>query len=159
VGSRFAQVVLLALALCSPCARAQALPSTFGPVIGSAILCRSDLDNNYFHSYLQAAFGPSYKHEGGAYWFRAPNATLWGTPVSEVMVSDDTSPLVFVGAVAESSPDKLEQAIQGAVGIRHLARDASRFPLRVSNPGSTIAYFNTKSKIYCARFKPLPAGR
>jgi hypothetical protein len=45
------------------------------------------------------------------------------------------------------------------VGIRHRAQDASAFPLRVSNPGSTIAYFNTKSKIYCARFKPLPAGR
>jgi hypothetical protein len=159
VSYRFPQLVLLALALCLSTARAQQLPSTFGPVIGSAILCRSHLDNNYFYSYLQAAFGPSYKHEGGAYWFRAPNATLWGTAVSEVMVSDDTSPLVFVGAVAESTPDKLEQAIQGAVGIRHRARDASAYPLRVSNPGSTIAYFNTKSKIYCARFKPLPAGR
>jgi hypothetical protein len=150
---------MFALALCVARARAEGLPSTFGPVIGSAVLCRGHLDNNYFHSYLQAAFGPSYKHEGGAYWFRAPNATLWGMAVSEVMVSDDTSPLVFVGAVAEGTPEKLEQAVQAAVGIRHRAQDASAFPLRVSNPGSTIAYFNTKSKIYCARFKPLPAGR
>jgi hypothetical protein len=151
--------ILAAAALCLPQAQAWALPSTFAPVIGSALLCRAHLDNAYFYSYLEAAFGPSYKHEGGAYWFKAPGATLWGAPVSELMVSDDTSPLVFVGAVADSPPETLEQSIRNAAGTRHVALDASRYPLRVSNPGSTIAYFNTKSKIYCARFKPLPAGR
>jgi hypothetical protein len=157
--TRRLQAALFSLAFGLPWACAAALPSTFAPVIGSALLCRDQIDNNYFYTYLQAAFGPSYKHEGGAYWFKSPDATLWGMPVSEVMVSDDTSPLVFVAAVAEGTPDKLEQAIQGAVGIRHPAQDASRYPLRVSNPGSTIAYFKTKSKIYCARFKPLPPGR
>jgi hypothetical protein len=156
---RAKKVALLALALSLPSLQVHAAPSTFGPVIGSALLCRSHLDSGYFYAYLQSAFGPSYKHEGGAYWFKAPDASLWGAPVSEVMVSDDTSPLVFVAAVADTSPDMLEQAIEGAAGIRHRARDASRFPLRVSNPGSTIAYFNNRSKIYCARFKPLPAGR
>jgi hypothetical protein len=150
---------LLTAALCLTLGHAQALPSTFAPVIGSALLCRGQLDNAYFYSYFQSAFGPSYKHEGGAYWFRTADASLWGTPVSEVMVSDDTSPLVFVGAVAEAAPQQLAQAIRGAVGIGYAAADGSAFPLRVSNPGSTIAYFNTKSKIYCARFKPLPAGR
>jgi len=132
--------------------------STFGPVIGSALLCRSHLDNGYFYSWLQAAFGAPYKHEGGAYWFRTGEATLWGTPVTEVMVSDDTSELVFVAAVAEAPPDQLEQAIRGAAGVRHLAADASTYPLRVSNAGSTIAYYNVagKSKIYCAKFKALP---
>jgi hypothetical protein len=150
--------MVVALALVLPPVGAAALPSTFAPVIGSALLCRSQLDNHYFYSYLQGAFGPAYKHEGGAWWFRAPDATLWGMPVSELMVSDDTSPLVFVGAVAEGSPDKLAQAIEGAAGVRHQAGDASRYPLRTSSPGSTIAYFNDKSKIYCARFKPLPPG-
>lgn len=145
-------------ALALACLPAQAMPSTFGPVIGSALLCRSHLDNVYFHSYLQAMFGPAYKREGGAYWFKT-DATLWGARVSEVMVSDDTSELVFVGAVTDSAPDKLEQAIHAAAGTRHRPVDASAFPLRVSNPGSTIAYFNSKSKIYCARFKPLPANR
>jgi hypothetical protein len=154
------RTLLVTFALCLPLAPAAALPSTFGPVIGSALLCRSQLDNAYFYSYLETAFGPSYKHEGGAYWFKAPvDATLWGTPVSEIMVSDDTSPLVFVGAVAESTPEQLEQSIRAAAGMRHLAADGSPYPLRVSNPGSTIAYFNAKSKIYCARFKPLPPGR
>jgi hypothetical protein len=131
-------------------------PSTFGPVIGSALLCRDHLDNRYFYSWLETAFGPPYKHEGGAYWFRTGEATLWGAPVSEVMVSDDTSELVFLAAVAEVPPDQLEQAIRGAAGLRHLAADASSHPLRMSAPGSTIAYYNTKSKIYCAKFKPLP---
>ena len=134
-------------------------PSTFGAVIGNALLCRDQLDNAYFYTWLQTAFGAPYQHAGGAYWFRTGEATLWGTPVTEVMVSDDTSELVFVAAVAEVPPDELEQAIRGAAGVRHLAADASAYPLRISAPGSTIAYYNGKSKIYCARFKPLPPGR
>jgi hypothetical protein len=133
-------------------------PSTFGPVIGSALLCRDHLDNRYFYSWLKTAFGPPWKHEGGAYWFRTGEATLWGAPVTEVMVSDDTSALVFVAAVAEVPPDQLEQSIRAAAGIRHLAADASATPLRISNAGSKIAYYPVagKSKIYCAKFKPLP---
>ena len=163
---RLAPTLTLSLALLAsagmppPCA-AQAgdgkPPSTFGPVIGSALLCRDHVENGYFYSYMKTAFGAPYKHEGGAYWFRTlEGTTLWGAPVSEVMVSDDTSELVFVAAVAEVPPDQLEQSIRTAVGVRHLAADASAYPLRVSNAGSKIAYYNTKSKIYCAKFKPLP---
>ena len=136
-------------------------PSTFAPVIGSALLCRDHIDNRYFYSWLTSRFGAPYKHAGGAWWFRTGEATLWGAPVTEVMVSDDTSELVFVAAVAEVPPDQLEQAIRGAAGVQHLAADASPYPLRVSNAGSTIAYYNAgaKSKIYCAKFKPLPPRR
>ena len=149
----------IAAALALLCAvPAQAAPSTFGPVIGSAILCRSHLDNAYFHSWLSAAFGPAYKHEGGAYWFKA-DGTLWGAPVAEVMVSDDTSELVFVGAITETTPDKLDEAIRGTAGTRHVAVDNSAFPVRSSGLGSKIVYFNDKAKIYCARYKPLPMGR
>lgn len=153
-GKRRAAGVLLALA----CTGAQALPSTFGPVIGSALLCRSQLDNAAFHAYLATAFGPAVKHEGGAWWFKG-DATLWGKQVLEVMVSDDTSPLVFIAAVVDSKPEELQEAIRAKAGVRHKAADASATPLRVSNPGSVIAYHNEKSKIYCARYKPLPPGR
>ena len=146
---------LLALACTFPCTSASAAPSTFGPVIGSALLCRSHLENAYFHSYLTSAFGPAYKQEGGAHWFKL-DATLWGQQVREVMVSDDSNPVVFVAAVVESKPEELEQAVRAGAGLRHLPADASRFPLRRSNPGSVIAYHNDKSKIYCARYKPLP---
>ncbi len=134
-------------------------PSTFGPVIGSALLCRDQLDNKYFYSWLSNRFGAPYKHEGGAFWFRTGEATLWGAAVTEVMVSDDTSELVFLAAVAEVPPDQLEQSIRSAAGVKHVAADGSQYPLRVSAPGSTIAYYNSKSKIYCAKFKPLPPRR
>jgi hypothetical protein len=154
----------LALALLFAAGAAQAQtsdkpPSTFGPVIGAALLCHDQLDNAYFYSWLKTVFGAPYKHAGGAYWFRTGDATLWGTPVTEVMVSDDTSELVFLAAVAEAPPDQFEQSIRTAAGVRHLAQDASQYPLRISAPGSTIAYYNDKSKIYCAKFKPLPPRR
>jgi hypothetical protein len=135
-----------------------AAPSTFGPVIGNALLCRSHLDNAYFYSYLSSAFGPSYKHEGGAWWFKA-DGTLWGAAVTDIMVSDDSSELAFVGAVTDSTPDKLDEAIRAAAGPRHRAQDSSAFPVRESGPGSRIVYFNDKSKIYCAKYKPLPPAR
>jgi hypothetical protein len=134
-------------------------PSTFGPVIGNALLCRDQIDNKYFFSWLTTHFGAPYKHEGGAFWFRTGEATLWGAPVTEVMVSDDTSELVFLAAVAEVPPDQLEQSVRGAAGVRYPAADSSPYPLRVSATGSKIAYYNSKSKIYCAKFKPLPPGR
>ena len=147
-----------ALALLALAGAAGAAPTTLSPVIGSALLCRSHLDNAFFYSYLSSAFGPSYKHEGGAYWFKA-DGNLWGAPVSDILVSDDTSDVVFVGAISDASPDKLEQAIRAAAGLRHNAADSSPFPVRESVPGSKIVYFNTKSKIYCAKYKPLPTLR
>ena len=142
----------LALAAVRPAA---AVPSTFAPVIGSALLCRSHLDNGYFHAYLTSAFGPAYKHEGGAWWFKA-GASLWGASVTDVMVSDDSSSVTFVAAVTDSSPAELEQAIRTAAGVPHVKADLSAYPVLESSPGSRIVYFNQKSKIYCAKFKQQP---
>ena len=153
---RAAAVLVLGWATAVP---AGAAPSTFGPVIGSALLCRSQLDNRYFQQYLTASFGPSYKHEGGAFWFRAGDAKLWGAEVTDVLISDDSSPIVFVAAVTNSSADKLEESVRGAVGVRHQPVDRSATPVRQSLPGSRIVYFQTRSKIFCARYKPLPLGR
>ena len=154
-GFRYGAAALLCVAAAG---WAQAAPSTLGPVIGSAVLCRSHLDNAYFYDYLSTAFGPSYKHEGGAYWFKA-DGNLWGTAVSEIMVSDDSSDIIFVGAVADAAPDKLDEAIRASVGVRHEALDKSTFPVRESRPGSKIVYFKTKSKVFCAKYKPLPILR
>jgi hypothetical protein len=146
-----------ALASAPLCASA-AMPSTFGPIVGSAILCRSHLENGYFYTYLETAFGKSYKHEGGAYWFKTPDTTLWGSEVKEVWVSDDSNELVFIGALTEAEPDKLADLVRASVGVRYTPQDASKYPLRTSALGSIIAYVDKKSKIYCARYKPLPAG-
>jgi len=145
--------LLAGLVLSCTATGAGAAPSTFGPVIGSALLCRSQLDNAYFHAYLTEFFGPAYKREGGAYWFRT-EASLWGSKVEQVMVSDDTSAVVFVAAILEAKPDELEKSVRAAAGTPFRAADDSRYPLRKSIPGSTIAYANDKSKIYCAKFKP-----
>jgi hypothetical protein len=134
---------------------ASAAPSTFGNVIGNAILCRSHLDNHYFQAYLAEAFGPPYKREGGAYWYKA-DGTLWGAQVTDVIVSDDTSPLTFVGAVAETTPDLLGEAVRAAAGLRHVKVDNTQFSALAANLGSKIVFFNTRSKIYCAKFKQLP---
>lgn len=142
--------------LLSGVARAQAVPTTFGTVIGNGLLCRDQTANFYYYDYLLKAFGPAYKHDGGAFWFKTEGANLWGTPVSEVMVSDDTSTYIFVGAVAEATPEELEKAIIAQVGVHYARIDTSAFPVREAKPASRIVYFDTKSKIYCAKYKPLP---
>ncbi|WP_426110794.1 hypothetical protein [Massilia sp. PWRC2] len=151
---RLAALLSVLFAVLCPSA-ARAAPSTFGPVIGSALLCRSGLDNAYFYRWLIDNVGPSYKHEGGAYWFKV-DATLWGAAVKEVMVSDDSSEVVFLAAVIDMAPDKLDEAIRVAAGPRHRAQDAARYPQRESQPGSQIVYFKEKAKIYCLKYKPLP---
>jgi len=151
-----ALTLALTLTLTSQRAQAQtAIPTTFGTIVGNALLCRDEIDNLYFYNYLVKAFGPAYKRDGGAYWFRTDGANLWGVAISELMVSDDTSALVFVGGVAETTPEELEKAIITQVGVHYARIDSSAFPVREAKPASRIVYFDTKSKIYCAKFKPL----
>lgn len=139
-------------------AQAKTPPTTFGQVVGNAVLCVDQIDNKAFYAYLLTAFGPAYKHEGGAYWFRT-DASLWGAPITDVIVSDDTSALVFMGVVADTTPEKLEPAIRSASGMRFSKLDNSAFPVRGSVPGSKIVYFRSKAKVYCAKYKPLPPAQ
>jgi hypothetical protein len=145
-----------ALAFACAAASAQSVPTTFGTIIGNGLLCRDHTDNIYYYNYLVKHFGNWYKHEGGAYWFRTAGASLWNTEISEVMVSDDTSTFIFVGAVAETTPENLEKAINQQDGTHYTVIDTSANPVREAKPASRIVYFDTKSKIYCAKFKPLP---
>lgn len=136
--------------ICSVARVASAVPSTFGTSVGNTLLCLNELDAAYFNTYFTNAFGPAYKHEGGAYWFKA-GAILWGTPISEVMVSDGTSSMSFLAAVADVTPEKLDEAIIAMMGLHHAKTDLSAYPIRQSNPGSQIVYFKQKSKIFCAK--------
>jgi hypothetical protein len=148
---------LLGVLFAACLSQAGAAPSTFGSIFGSAALCFDHIDSPYFYDYLATSFGPSYKHEGGAYWFKA-DARLWGLDVTDLLVSDDSSELVFVAAVLEATPEELEQAVAAAAGVRHMPVDQSAFPVRQSRMGSKIVYFNARSKIYCDRYKQLPPG-
>jgi hypothetical protein len=58
------------------------------------------------------------------------------------MVSDDTSPYIFVGAVAEATPN-LEKAIIAQVGTHYTRIDTSAYPVREAKPASRIVYFDT----------------
>jgi hypothetical protein len=151
-----AALALLAAGLLA-CGSARCAPSTFDPVIGSALLCLDHVENHYFQSYLSAAFGPAYKRQGGALWFKA-EGSLWGANVTDIVISDDTSSVVFVGALTDATPEELEEAVRKAAGIAHVPMDGGRYPVRQSRPGSRIVFNNAKSKIYCARYKPVPAG-
>jgi hypothetical protein len=147
---------LLASLLLAASAAQAAPPTTFGTVIGSGLLCRDETSNRFYYDYMVKFFGPPYKREGGAWWFRTQDARLWGTEIVEVIVSDDSWPMVFVGAVAESTPEKLEEAIIAQDGLRYAKIDSSRYPVREAKPGSRIVYADRRAKIYCAKFKPLP---
>jgi hypothetical protein len=141
---------LCAAALLTAVLPASAVPSTFGTVIGDALLCTSKLDTAYFYNYLAQAFGPPYKHEGGAYWFKTP-VTLWGAQLTDVLISDKDSSQLFIAAVAEATPEALVNAIASAVNMRFMPTSLSPNPVRISQTASTIVYFQRKSKIFCAR--------
>ncbi|RXZ33848.1 hypothetical protein D9O50_12220 [Oxalobacteraceae bacterium CAVE-383] len=146
---------LAGMALTAAAPASAVAPSTFGNVIGRGLLCMSQLDASYFYNYLTTSFGPPYKHEGNAYWFKTPAASLWDTPVSEVLISDKDSAEHFVAAVADVTPDVLAGNISDAVKIGFKATSLNPNPVRMSQAASTIIYYGKKSKIFCAKAKVL----
>ncbi|EJL83790.1 hypothetical protein PMI16_04097 [Herbaspirillum sp. CF444] len=153
--------IALACALLAPSVTgmtgiANAAPAaTFGIEVGNALLCLNQLNSKYFYDYLFEAFGKPYKNEGGAYWFKAAGSTIWGMEITDVLVNDSSSPADFIGAVVNSTPQALADAIGRTVGIRYSLEDNSKYSQRQSQAGSIIAYANTNAKIYCAKSKYL----
>lgn len=140
--------------LASPAARAAAPQPSFGIEIGNALLCLNQLNSKYFFDYLYEAFGPPYKTEGGAYWFKATNnIAIWGVPLTDVLVNDGSSPADFIGAYFKDTPVKLTDAISKAVGIRFTPEDTSAYPMRQSQAGAKIVYNDVNAKMYCAKSK------
>ena len=157
------RVVLSCALLASPFSGigiANAAPvATFNIEVGNALLCLNQLNSKYFYDYLFEAFGKPYKVDGGAYWFKAKDVTLWGLEVTDVLVNDSGSPADFIGAVVKDTPQALVDAINKSVSIRFTAVDSSKYSLMSSQTGSVIAYEKTKSKIYCAKSKYLVPGK
>lgn len=151
--ARLLQALLLASVAWSAAVSA-APPSHFGTTVGYTLLCLNALDEIWFYDYLKTAFGKPYKHEAGAYWFKA-NASLWGVPVIDVLVSDQGGNYTFLAAVLDATPQKLEEAIFTSYGVHHAAVERSKFPVRQSRPGSQIIHFQQKSKIFCAKSRYL----
>lgn len=147
--------LILAGSLFGPSGRCLAAPpSTFGTTVGYTLLCLNPLDELFFRYYLIQSFGQPYKREGGAYWFHT-DANLWGIPVTDMLVSDESSNYTFLAAVLEAKPDKVAEAVLANAGIKHNVTDSSRYPARQSAPGSQIIHFQQKSKIFCAKSRYL----
>ncbi len=128
-----------------------AAPSTFGTTIGSALLCLDQIDPYYFWFYLNEFFGPPYKNEGGAYWFKV-QTTLWGAPISDVMVSDGSGRVIFLAAAfTNTKPDALSSAISGSTGIGYTNSEPIQYSPMMSSFGSKIIYFGQNAKIFCAK--------
>ena len=134
-----------------PAAAPLPLPATFATTIGNGLLCLDALDITFYFHYLSVAFGPPYKHAEGAYWFHTRKAKLWKVPISDLLVSDGRSNLLFLAAVAQAAPVKLEQAIAAETGIHYRASDAGKYARLTSNTGSNIVYFQNIAKIYCGK--------
>jgi homoserine acetyltransferase len=126
-------------------------PSTFGNTIGPGLLCIDQIDPFYFWSYMNQFFGPPYKREGGAYWFKV-QGTLWGANITEVLVSDGANDQVFLAANFKEDPAKLSAAIAESAGVRHINESAFQYSPLVSGTGSKIVYSGQGSRIYCAKY-------
>lgn len=146
-------LALAGSAAVAPTAHAAAPQPSFGIEVGNALLCLNQLNSKYFYDYLYEAFGPPYKTEGGAYWFKATNMTLWGIQATDFLVNDGSSQADFIGAYFKTTPVKLTEAISAALGIRFTPEDNSAYPMRQSQAGSKIVYNNTDAKMYCAKSK------
>lgn len=133
--------------------------STFSATFGPAILCLDDLEPGYFYNYLRQRQRP-YKIEQGAYWFKTSDQ-LFGAPLTEVFVSDDSSRYAFVGAVSTLSPSELAATVSAAApaggSFKRLSR-TDRYSIYASPIGSVIAYQGNKGKIFCYRDRIRPAN-
>ncbi|QJP99196.1 hypothetical protein C798_02810 [Herbaspirillum rubrisubalbicans Os34] len=161
LNTRLTALVLACAAAVAPVAQAAPQPQpqpSFGIEVGNALLCLNQLNSKYFFDYLVAAFGPPYKTEGGAYWFKASNISLWGMQATDFLVNDSNSQADFIGAYFNTTPVKLTDAIKSAMGIRFTPEDDSAYPVRQSQAGSKIVYNDTNAKMYCAKSKFLVPG-
>lgn len=129
---------------------ARAVPTTFAPVIGNALLCLDAIDPSYFKSYLTEALKRPYKTQGQAYWFKA-DTPLLGVKLSELFVSTEESPYAFIGAVVEDDLKTARDKIQRSAGVEF--RPAADGRLRTAAGTYLISYGKGRSKIFCVKHR------
>jgi hypothetical protein len=129
-----------------------AAPTTFEPVIGSALLCNDQIDPAYFKDYLIRFFKNPYKTEGEAYWFKPDQAQkLYDLELTDIYVSTESSRYAFLGVIFK---EKLDDAKK-----KMLTRGVSYLPfpgdtvLRSAQGSFLIEYDKTKTKLYCVKHK------
>ena len=136
--------------LFSTCALAQG--ATFSITVGMAVLCLDDVEPGFFYNYMNKTSRP-FKREKGAYWFKTTEP-LFGAPLTEVFVSDGSSPHSFVGAVSSLPPDQLAEAMATgapAGGNFKKTEPRNKYSSLMSLAGSEIVFQGKNGKIYCRR--------
>jgi hypothetical protein len=130
-----------------------AAPTTFEPVIGSALLCNDQIDPVYFKDYLIRFFMNPYKTEGEAYWFKPdPAQRLYGLELMDIYVSTESSRYAFLGVIFKENLDTSRKKMLEIRGVRYLPFSGDTV-LR-SAPGSfLIEYDKTKTKLYCVKHR------
>jgi hypothetical protein len=80
--------------------------------LNSAIACNASMERRYWTTELTATYGAPIRTEGGALWFKG-SGELYGAPIKEVFVAAKHG-YQFVGAVLDTTPDKLVDPIQNS---------------------------------------------
>lgn len=131
---------------------AWAIPSTFEPVVGNAVLCHDHIDSSYFQSYLTTHFKAPYKTEGGAYWHKLDGVQLFGIEVAEIFVSTGADQVEFLGVVLNAPITEARQKLLSNQGIFFFP-DPDDKTLRSSNGSHLIEFQRTKTKLFCVKYR------
>jgi len=142
---------ILMIATLAACTTAEAAPTHYLPVFGSALLCRDEIDPVYLKQYLTTHFKKPYKTEGGAYWFKPDSATLFDMNVTELFVStEDNERYAFVGAIFLDTTKGARAKIAAFSGPNYIPYPDD-ITMRSGPGGFLIRYTATQVKVYCMK--------
>lgn len=126
-----------------------AAPTTFEPVIGNALLCRDQIDPDYFKDYLTRFYQNPYKTEGEAYWFKPdPDQKIYDMEMADIFVSTEDSRYSFLGVIFRETLDSARKKMLEMKGIEYLPFSGDK-ALRSAQGSFLIEYNTTQSKLYC----------
>ena len=120
-------------------------PSHFTDVIGSALLCKDQVNSAYFNDYMNNNFGKSEFTSGGANWWKM-NGKLFNSKLEYIFVGVDYD---FIGATFADAPDKLVAKIKSATGMDYQQEGAEKW---VTPAYGVIIKYNDNvapSKMFC----------
>lgn len=134
-------------------APAIAAPTTFEPVIGSALLCQDQIDPAYFKDYLVRFYKNPYKTEGEAHWFKPdPEQKLYDMVLTDIFVSVEDSRYVFLGVVFRENLAAARKKMLDLKGIAFLPFSGEAV-LRSAQGSFLIEYDKTQTKLYCVKHR------
>ena len=134
-------------------ASALAAPTTFEPVIGSALFCNDHIDPVFFKDYLIRFYKYPYKTEGDAYWFKPdPAQRLYGLELTDIYVSTESSRYAFLGVIFKENLDTARKKMLEIKGVSYLPFSSDTV-LRSAQGSFLIEYDKTKTKLYCVKHR------